>query len=191
MLRILCTGVYGGGIKKLRPWLYALHSTDCFEWYLSTAPQQRDSMLYQCFRYIFCNTKRWHQVAVITLQPMPAMSLIVSSCVCQCAHRGDAVLEGSPGAPGRWGKCGGGTMGAMNGCGGAARWHLDVSSLCLQNLLRGGKETLLQKRQLLKRLPNSRIWSKNTELEPHPCTWQRHAKKASLVLQFSKCVRCL
>lgn len=31
------------------------------------------------------------------IKHMSAMSLIVSSCVCQCAHGGDAVLEGSPG----------------------------------------------------------------------------------------------
>lgn len=41
-----------------------LHSTDCSECYLSVGTQQVDITLYLWFKYIFCNTKGWHDVWV-------------------------------------------------------------------------------------------------------------------------------
>ena len=64
MLHILCTRDYRWEIKKLKPWLFTLQGTDCSECYLSVGTQQTDILLYLWFKYIFCNTKGWHEVQV-------------------------------------------------------------------------------------------------------------------------------
>lgn len=61
MLHTLCAGDYRRGIKKLRPRLFTLHSTDCSECYLSVGTQQTDTPLYPQFKYVFY-TKERHEV---------------------------------------------------------------------------------------------------------------------------------